>query len=85
MISATILVAASAMATTATASPIERNFQLDGEPVAYVETIGADGTRHIQGERRSDNQQFRFVVRPDGRVSGRVGDTSVSFRINRNR
>lgn len=83
MISATILVAASSLAGTATAA--QHSFRMEGQPVAYTETVAADGTRHIQGQRISDRQSFRFKVRADGRVSGHVGDTPVRFRVDRNR
>ncbi|WP_037499929.1 hypothetical protein [Sphingomonas jaspsi] len=77
-------VAAATVATPTTNLPA-RVIDFDGQKVSYASATAPDGTRRLYGERLSDGERFEFVVSPDGKVTGYVGDTKVEFRKRRTR
>ena len=68
-------------AATANSAPPATIMTVDGERVAYSETVDSDGVRRIRGSRLTDGQRFDFRVARDGRVRGSVGTQMVSFRV----
>lgn len=53
----------------------------DGIPFAYRSELRADGYVEITGLMLDTNDPFRLVVKPSGRVIGRVGGNSVRYAV----
>ena len=53
----------------------------DDIPFAYRSELRPDGYVEINGRMLDTNDLFRLVVKPNGRVIGRVGGNSVRFAV----
>lgn len=53
----------------------------DGVPFAYRSELRPDGYVEITGRMLDTNDLFRLVVKPSGRVIGRVGGNMVRFAV----
>jgi hypothetical protein len=54
----------------------------EGQPFEYSSRLGAKDAILIEG-RFVRGEQFRFTVKPGGRVNGEVGSRAVSFTVSK--
>ena len=74
------LVAPSAVAAQPASRPLIET-RYDGIPFAYRSELRPDGHVEITGRMLDTNDPFRLVVKPSGRVIGRVGGNMVRFEV----
>ena len=48
---------------------------------SYDESVDDTGTTHLKGFDRASGQPYHITVNPFGRVEGSVGDTIVTFTV----
>ena len=63
--------------------PVQPAQRASAEDVAakFEKSINEDGTVELRGFDRVTGKPFRFTIRKDGDVRGRVGERVVSFRV----
>ena len=50
---------------------------------SFTETVDDTGTTHLRGVNRMTGEVFHLTVNPHGRVTGSVGESTVTFQIQR--